>query len=602
MPGALHVAFARSDIARGRIVSLDTTEAAAMPGVVAIFAAGDLDELFHDHRSNDEIQLQNQRPFRLFAADDVRCVGDPIAMVIADSRYRAEDAVDAIVIEIEPEPAVVHMSRALEPDAPIVHPESASNIWQENPPAFPTPELDDVIAAAPVSMTETFHQHRYATVPMETRGVLANWEPYGEQLTVWISTQGPHNVRSFLARALALDESQIRVIMPDVGGAFGLKMNPAAEEIATVLAARKLGRPVKWIQDRRENLMADEHARDDRATVTMAAEEDGSLLAAKVQFTEGAGAFPAAHSSASVFSAMLFPGPYRIPAFAASAQTVHTNTQGRGSYRGPWMIETVVREQMIDCLARKLGMDPLELRRRNAIREDELPYAMPTGMVFDQMTAAATLEQAAATLGYDALRAQQAEWRAEGRLIGIGMSLFAEPTAMSFAWASTDAATVRISATGRVDALMSTASHGQGLETTIAQVVADQLGVAMSQVRVVQGDTDATPFGSGTGGSRSAVIPGTAARLAAAELRNRIAAIVAHSLEASPDDIEIVDGFAHVRGTPTKGMSIADVAMKVHTEPLSMPPDVPLGLEAQVRYAPDNFVTWSNACHMCVVE
>src|SRR5262249_12310145 len=288
MPGALHVAFARSDIARGRILSLDTAEAAAMPGVVAIFAAGDLDELFHDHRSNDEIQLQNQRPFRLFAADDVRCVGDPIAMVVADSRYRAEDAVDAIVVEIEPEAAVVDITRALEPDAPIVHPESASNIWQENPPAFPTPELDEVITSAPVSMTETFHQHRYATVPMETRGVLANWEPYGEQLTVWISTQGPHNVRSFLARALALDESQIRVIMPDVGGACGLKMSPAEEEIATVLAARKLGRPVKWIQDRRENLMADEHARDDRATVTIAAEEDGTLLAAKVQFTEGA--------------------------------------------------------------------------------------------------------------------------------------------------------------------------------------------------------------------------------------------------------------------------------------------------------------------------
>ena len=386
---------------------------------------------------------------------------------------------------------------------------------------------------------------------METRGILANWEPLGEQLTVWISTQGPHSVRSFLARALALDESQIRVIMPDVGGAFGLKMNPSAEEIATVLASRRLGRPVKWIQDRRENLMADEHAREDLAIVTIAAEEDGTLLGAKVRFLEGAGAFPAAHSSASVFSAMLFPGPYRIPAFAASAQTVHTNTQGRGSYRGPWMIETVAREQMIDCLAAKLGMDPLDLRRRNVIRDEELPYTMPTGMVYDQMTAAATLDQAAETIDYAGLRKRQKAARAEGRLSGIGISLFAEPTAMSFAWASTDAAAIRISPTGRVDVLMSTASHGQGLETTMAQIVADQIGVDMSQIRVVQGDTDATPFGSGTGGSRSAVIPGTAARLAAQEIRHRITAVVAFNLEASPDDIEIVDGFAYVRGTPS---------------------------------------------------
>ena len=602
MPGALHVAFVRSDVARGRLVSVDTSEAATMPGVVAVFAHGDLDALFHNHLSSDEIVLGGDRPFRLFAADDVRCVGEPIAMIVADSRYRAEDAVDAVVVEIEAADPVVDFSRALDADAPIVHTGAESNLWHSVPPEMPTPELDALIESAPVVLTETFHQHRYTTVPMETRGVLASWEPSGEQLTVWISTQGPHNVRAFLARAMALDESQIRVIMPDVGGAFGLKMNMAGEEIATVLASRRLGRPVKWIQDRRENLMADEQAREDLATVTIAAEEDGTLLAAKVRFVEGAGAFPAAHASASVFSAMLFPGPYRIPTFAASAETVHTNTQGRGSYRGPWMIETVVREQMIDCLAAKLGMDPFELRRRNAIREDELPYTMPTGMVYDQMTAAATLDQAAETIDYAGLREQQRAARAEGRLWGIGISLFAEPTAMSFGWMSTDAATVRINASGRVDVLMSTASHGQSIETTMAQVVADEMGVDVSHVRIIQGDTDATPAGAGTGGSRSSVIPGSAARLAAREIRQRIATIVAHHYEASPDDIEVVDGFAYVRGTPTMGMTIADVATKVYTEPGALPPDVPLGLETQVRYAPENFVTWSNACHMCTVE
>jgi carbon-monoxide dehydrogenase large subunit len=602
MPGTLHVAFARSDIARGRIVAVDTSAAAAMAGVAAVYAGDDLDALLHSHLTNDEVVLADHRPFRIFAGTDVRCVGEPLAMVVADSRYRAEDAVDAIVVEIVPEDPLVDFERALDADAPVVHPGSASNLWHAKPEAMPTPELDAVIAAAPVVLTETFRQHRYATVPMETRGILADWEPYGEQLTVWISTQGPHNVRAFLARVLALEESQVRVIMPDVGGAFGLKMNPCPEEIATVLASMRLGRPVKWIQDRRENLVADDHAREDSATVTFAAEPDGTFLAAKVAFREGAGAFPAPHSSASIFSSMLFPGPYRIPAFAAAAETVHTNTQGRGAYRGPWMIETVVREQMVDCLATHLGVDPLELRRHNVIQGHELPYAMPTGMVYDQMTAAATLEQAAEALGYDGLREQQRAWRGEGRLVGIGIALFAEPTAMAFGWASTDAARIRIGANGRVDVMMSSASHGQSLETTMAQIVADQLGVDFMQVRFVQGDTDATPFGSGTGGSRSAVIPGTAARLAAGELRERIAAIVAHTLEASPDDIDIVAGFAHVRGTPTKGMTIAEVAAKVHTEPLSLPPGVPLGLEAQVRYAPDNFVTWSNACHMSLVE
>jgi carbon-monoxide dehydrogenase large subunit len=260
MPGVLHVAFARSDVARGRVGSVDTSEAVGMPGVVAVYADGDLEPLLHDHFTNDEILRPGNRPFRLFAGDDVRCVGEPIAMVVAASRYQAEDAVEAVVVEIDPADPIVDFARALDADAPIVHAGTESNLWQAVPPEQPTPELDAIIEAAPVALTETFHQHRYATVPMETRGVLANFEPHGEQLTVWISTQGPHNVRSFLARALALDESQIRVIMPDVGGAFGLKMNPCAEEIATILASRRLGRPVKWIQDRRENLMADDHA------------------------------------------------------------------------------------------------------------------------------------------------------------------------------------------------------------------------------------------------------------------------------------------------------------------------------------------------------
>ena len=601
LPDTLHVAFARSDVARGNIVSVDTTAAAEMPGVRAVYTASDLNHLVQDHLVDGEGGFVSNRPFRVLAEGDVRCVGEPIAMVVAASRYHAEDAVDVIEIEIETLPPVLESEHALDDDAPVVHPGAESNLYSEIPGAD-NPDLDAVLASAPVVVTETFKQHRYATVPMETRGILASWEPYRDELTVWISTQGPHGVRSLMARALGLDDRQVRVIMPDVGGAFGLKMNPRQEELATVVAARQLGRSVKWIQDRRENLLSDDHARDDQATVTMAAEEDGKLLAAKVEFLEGAGAFPAAFGSSAVLTTMIFPGPYHVPTYGASARTVHTNTAGRGSYRGPWMFETVAREQMMDVLAARLGIDPVELRRRNAIRDEQMPYTLASGVTYDQMTAAANLEQAAEKIGYAELREQQRLWRAEGRLIGIGVSLFAEPTAMAFGWMSTDAATVRIGPNGRADVFTSAASHGQSLETTLAQVVADQLGIDISHIRVIQGDTAATPLGPGTGGSRSAVIPGTAARNAAHEVRTRMIAIVAHALEASPDDLEVVDGRVQVVGTPSKGMTVVEIAAKAYTEPASLPPGLPLGLEAQARYSPDGFATWANACHICVCE
>jgi len=601
LPGTLHVAFARSDVARGNIGSIDTSAAAAMPGVAAVFVAADLNPLVQDHLVDGEGGLVANRPFRVLAEGDVRCVGDPIVMVVADSRYHAEDAVEAVEIEIEALTPVIDRERALDADAPLVHSGTESNLYGEIP-AVENTELDAALASAPVVITETFKQHRYATVPMETRGILASWEPYREELTVWISTQGPHGVRSLMARALGLDDTQVRVIMPDVGGAFGLKMNPRQEEFAVVLATHRLGRPVKWIQDRRENLLVDDHARDDQATVTLAASEDGLLLGAKVEFLEGAGAFPAAFASSAVLSTMIFPGPYHVPAYGSSARTVHTNTAGRGSYRGPWMFETVAREQAMDVLATRLGIDPLELRRRNAIRDEAMPYTMASGVTYDQMTAAANLEQAAEQIGYAQLREQQRAWREEGRLVGIGISLFAEPTAMAFGWMSTDAATVRIGPNGRADVFTSAASHGQSLETTLAQVVADELGIDIAHVRVIQGDTAATPLGPGTGGSRSAVIPGTAARNAAHEVRTRMISIVAHVLEASPDDLEVVDGRVQVVGTPSKGMTVAEVAEKAYTEPASLPPGLPLGLEAQARYTPDGFATWANACHICVCE
>ena len=601
LPRTLHVAFARSYLARGTLRSVDTSAAAAMPGVVAVYTAADLNHLVREWWVDQEGPAGQSRLFRLFADGDVRFVGEPVAMVVADSRYLAEDAAEAVEIDIDPLRPLVDPERALDPDAPLVHPELTSNLRSELP-AEGNPDLDAIFDTAPRVLTATYRQHRYCCVPMETRGILASWDPSAQALTAWIATQGTWSALGLLARALGVHESQVRVIMPDVGGAFGQKMWPRPEEIAVTWASRLVRRPVKWIQDRRENLMCDEQAREDQATVSFAVTEDGAILGARADFLECSGSFPVAASSALRFAPLLFPGPYRVPAYAGSGRSVYTNTPGRGSYRGPWMIETLAREQMIDYVAAQLGIDPLELRRRNVIHDSDLPYRMATGLVYDQLTVAATLDQAAEIIGYDQLRKQQQAWRAEGRLIGIGVSLLAEPSAMVFGPMSTDAATVRVGPYGQVDVITSAASHGQSLETTIAQVVADELGIDLERVHVLQGDTATTPFGGGTGGSRSAVVVGGAAREAAREIRDKMIAIVAHQLEAAPGDLEIVDGRIQIAGIPQASMSVLDVARLAYYSPTKLPPGQAAGLEAESRYAPNSKFTWSNACHICLCE
>jgi carbon-monoxide dehydrogenase large subunit len=602
LPGTLHAAFVRSDAARGAILAVDTRAAAALPGVAAVLVASDLNHLVHEWWVDLEgPKVGSARPFRVLAEDDVRYVGEPIAMVVAESRYEAEDAVEAVEIELETLPAVVDIERALDDTAPRVHPGRGSNITGILPEPDAS-ELERTLPSAAEVITETFRQHRYACVPMETHGILASWDSFGHELTVWASTQGPHGLRSQLARAMGVHDSQIRVIMPDVGGAFGLKMLAVPEQIAVALATRHLGRPVKWIEDRREHLMAGQHAREDQATVTFAMSDGGEILAAKVDFLDGLGAFPAPMSSANGFAAMMFPGPYRIPRYVATGRSVYTNTAPRGSYRGPWMIETVARELMMDRVALQTGLDPLEIRRRNVVREEDLPYRTATGLVYDQMTAAANLEQAAEMVGYASFREQQKTWREEGRLVGIGLSLLTEPSAIAMGWQSTEAASVRMGPNGQVDVVTSSASHGQSLETTIAQVVADELGLEMDKVRVIQGDTASTPVGSGTGGSRSAVLCSGAAREAAQQVRDQLINIAAHRLEAAPEDLEVVDSRIQVAGTPSRGMTIQSAAWRAYSNPEGLPPGQPPGLEGQSRYKPSSMFTWSNACHICVCE
>ena len=597
LPGMLHAAFLRSDLARARIRHLDTLAAASSAGVHAVLTAEDLNRHVDSLRASINPPEAAIVPAHVLAPGDVRFVGDPVALVVAEDRYLAEDALELIDIEYEPRAPVVDYEQAAA-RTDLVHPELGTNLGASG--SGPDPELAQVFESAHLVATETFHQQRQCNLPMETRGLVAHWQRHAGRLDLWASTQSPHELAFTAARVLGIGEHQVRVHMGDVGGAFGQKVYSGRDEIAVLLAARDLGRPIKWIEDRRENLMASNSARVDRLTVTMAVDAEGRILGAEIDHLSDSGAYPLGGAPAkSGLMVSMFPGPYRIPRLGWSAATVFTNTVGRGAYRGPWQMETVGRELMVDLVAQELGMDPLEFRRRNVIEQAELPHTSATGRVYEQISPAETLEQAAEMIGYRSFRTEQAQARAQGRLLGLGLCLFVEPTSMGAGALGAEGAVVRVEPDGSVTVYMGTGSHGQGLETTLAQVVADELGVEMERVTLRQGD--GTPYGFGTGGSRSAVIAGGAARAAASEVRARIARIAAHLLEAAPEDIVVDRGSAFVAGTPARQVSVAEVADAAYRRPQSLPEGVPEGLEHTARYrAPE--VTHSNAAHACICE
>jgi carbon-monoxide dehydrogenase large subunit len=606
VPGMLHAAFVRSDVARARITRLDVEAAREMPGVHAVLTGADLNpdagNIQPTMFAGDAPPGPNA-PVQPLADVDVRFVGDPIAIVVAESRYLAEDACELVEVDYDPMTPVVDAQQAARGGGDdLVHPELGSNIAMQVPTP-PDPELDALFDTAAHVVTETIVQHRHTNVPMETRGVVARYEPASGELDVWISSQNPHEVRQVCTRLLGVDEHLIRVQIGDVGGGFGQKYFCQRDELSVIAAAHRLGRTVKWIEDRRENLIASIHARADQATISVAADADGTLLGAKFDHVEDCGALPIGGTGGTgPFAAMLFPGAYRLPKMGWVATSVWTNTCGRGAYRGPWMFETVAREEMMDLVAREVGIDPLELRRRNVLRTDELPYATATGMMLEHVTPAETLEQAVDIIGYDAFRAEQRRaFDDEGRLLGVGIGLYVEPTSMGSGNLGVETATVRVQPSGKVTVLLGTGSHGQGVETTMAQVVAEHLGVEIEDVVVVQGDTASAPFGAGTGGSRTAVIAGGATREASIKVREKVVEIAAHLLEASAEDLEVEAGRVSVRGTPTRGVTVADVARLALNDPGQLPPEIERGLESTVTYqAPP--ITWSNACHVCTVE
>lgn len=597
LPGMLHVAFARSQIARGRIVSVDTAAARDLPGVHAVYTAADLSAVpFTMHTF---FMVPTNVPTPVLADGAVSYVGEPVVLVIADSRAIAEDAAALVDITYAEEDPVVTIADAKA--GPPVHPGSESNVASQ----MGDDEIDDDLAAA---LDGAAHRVRHRVVhqrisqsPMETRGVLASRDG-PEELTLYITCQGPQTVARWVSLALGLPQTAIRVIARDVGGAFGLKNHPWKEESAVIVAALLFGRPLKWIEDRYEALTSSNPAREQDITLEIGFDADARLVAAHSEYDLNNGAYPQGVDE-GIAAQMFLWSAYKLPVYGFLTRGWYTNTTGLAAYRGPWAMESLVRETALDKAARQIGIDPVELRRRNLITRADQPMATVMGVPVDDITPAECLEKLVEKLDVPAFRKEQAEARKQGRYLGLGIAAYVEPTAMagSMGILTGELAQVRIEPTGKVTATMSTHSQGHGTATTMAQVIADRLGVAYEDVTVFEGDNSRGGFAPGAVGSRQGVIGGGAAIRASEMLADKVRTLAAHLYNASPDTITIADGMVHVEGAAEMSRSLREVAEIAYGEPDRLPPDLGSGLEVQYRYQPPP-MTMASAANACVVE
>jgi carbon-monoxide dehydrogenase large subunit len=601
LPRMLHACFVRSPFARAAVRAIDTSAARAAAGVHFVFTAADLNPDVKEqwHTAMGPASPETPRP--PLADDEVRFVGDPVALVVAESRALAEDAAELVEVDYEPHPAVVDYTTAEHADA-LVHSGHGTNLIGEIA-GRSAAALEDEFASAHHVVSETIRQHAHTAAPMEGRGLIVDArDPEGE-LTIYSATQSPHEVRAFCGRLLGIPDHRIRVVMRDTGGGFGQKVMVQRDEMAVMLAAPKVGAPLKWVESRRENLLAAGKSRQEHGTARLAFTADGDIQAAYIDFVSDCGAYPTPWPvSTAAAVGMLFPGPYRVARAGFSTKCIYTNTVGRAAYRGPWQFETLAREVLIDIAARRMSIDPVDLRRRNLLCRDDLPYRNPNGMTYDNISARETFEQALEILDYRAFRAEQAAARDAGRHLGVGTSCYVEPSTPGYGSYGTEAATIRIEPSGSINVYIAGGSTGNSIETTVAQLAADALGACIEDVHTIQGDTAVTGYGAGTAGSRSGSMTAGAIGQTAAILRDRVRAIAAHRLEAAVDDIALAQSRAHVRGTPSINVSLAEIAALAYFQPQALPPGVPAGLEASARYAASAGSIWVNASHVCTCE
>ena len=598
-PGMLHACFVRSPFARAKIIGIDAAAALALPGVRAVFTAGDLNpdvkEAWHAVAGKN-IQDTPRPPL---AEGEVKFVGDPVAVVVAESRYLAEDAVELVDVDYEALPAVADFTQAVNSDV-VVHEAYPDNVAGGMGGA---PLDEETFSTAAHIAEANVYQQIYAPVPMETRGMVVEWEASSEELTVWASTQTPHELRAFAARLLGIPAHGVRVIMRDTGGGFGQKVVPMREDMCILLAARKVPFALKWIEDRRENLMSAGQARHVDGRARMAFDDEGNILAADIDFMYDVGAYPTPYPVLTTAAVgMFFPGPYRVPKASFNYKTVFSNTAGLAAYRGPWQYETLAREILLDIAARKMDMDPVDLRRRNILRGDEMPYFNPNGMPYDHVAPADTFEQAVKILDHEGFRREQREALEQGRYIGLGFSAYIEPTGAATGHLATEGATIRMEPTGKINVYVNGGSTGNSIETTVVQLTADALGANIEDVSTTQGDTAVTPYGAGTQGSRSGPMTAGAVHEAGTMLRKQLVAMAAHRLGVDESEIELASSKAVVREDPSKSVSFADIAYRAYYEPQQLPPGMSASLEATARFTSQAMIHWANATHACTCE
>jgi len=608
MPGLLHAAFVRSPHAHARIREIDVAAARRQPGIATVLTGRDLARVTAPFRMAPPIEGLLPMEMTTLPLDKARFVGDPIACVIGEQRDQVEDACALVHVGYEPFPAVVDAERAQDPGLPLVDETIPANRVYRG--VFARGDVGAALGTASRVVSARFHQGRQTHVPLEPRGCLASWLPGDETLTFWHSTQIPHPMRSALAARLGIPESAVRVITPDVGGGFGQKIPLYREELATAAASRLLGRPVRWIETRRENLLAALHAREDIVDVRAAVKSDGTILGLDVAILTDFGAyayFPANYMARVI--GMMVPGAYRLRDYRYTITAVLTNKCPAGPYRAPMLICSWVTEGTVDAIARALELDPIEVRRRNMLDECDLPYTTAGEMVYRSVYPRDTLERALAVFDYAARRREQATARAAGRIAGIGVATYVEPNTYGSEFYKTagipgsghDAAIVRIEPSGAVAAQIGVVSQGQGHLTTVAQALADELAVPIEKIRVQSGDTAAAPYGMGTRGARGGVVSAGAALGAALVLKQKLLLIAAHLLEAPLEDLELVEGSIRVRGAPASRMTIAQLAQKAYLAPTELPPGMEPGLEATHAFDPPP-LTFSSGTHICQVE
>jgi len=603
----LHMRVLRSAEAHARIRSMDTSAALALPDVVTVVTGQDAPQLAPPLPTMSAAIPDLKVPaHHVLAVEKVCFAGEGVAAVVASDPYVACDALDRIVVEYEPLPALVDPEKAMEPDAPVLHEALGDNIAYR---LRLGDDVDDALRRSDLVVCQRMENPRVIPNSMETRGIVAHYQPAEGKLTTWVGTQVPHILRGHLARMLGLPENRVRVVAPDVGGAFGTKANVYAEEVLAAALSMRLGRPVKWIEDRLEHMLATTHGRGQGATLEAGVNRDGTLTALRVHITADLGAYLQMLTHViPTLTATNMTGCYQVPACQVEVLGVFTNKTPTDAYRGAGRPEaTYYLERLMDLVAGRLDLDPAVVRRRNFVRPEQFPYATATGPVYDTGDYDLTFDRALEKLDYERLRDEQERLRGEGRYLGVGFSTWVEqcsfgPTAHmvpGFAPGGWEVATVRVEPSGTVTVLTGTSPHGQGVETTFSQLVVDELGVPIGDIRVIHGDTDAVPYGIGTMSARSMAVGGSALLLCLRKLKEKAKRIAADRLETDAESLLFEEGRICLRDSPERGMSFPEVVALAYGG--GWPAGVEPGLEATSTFDPPDF-TYPFGAHICVVE